>query len=156
MGGNGNTDGVPGMAVPRLCGEEFLYWFSRRRLSREKKTWQRAVVPPCGATALCGLRDKSVFTFEKGENARRRHSAARPKVSGKTAFFSAKRQAVWGLKRAAFQTEIALEAVDAEICMAGGLLSSVFRGTVKEGKRLCFRAVISIRIKRVWGKEGGV
>ena len=27
------------------------------------------------------------FTFEKGENARRRHSAARPKVSGKTAFF---------------------------------------------------------------------
>ena len=52
-----------------------------------------------GATA-----DLERFNFEKDETRRRQHSAARPKVSGKTAFFprngknrvfSAKRQAVW-------------------------------------------------------------
>ena len=48
------------------------------------------------------------FTFEKGENARRRHSAARPEVSGKTAFFP-RNDRPYGLKRAAFQTEVALE-----------------------------------------------
>ena len=46
------------------------------------------------------------FTFEKGENARRRHSAARPKVSGKTAFFP-RNDRPYGLKCKAFQTEIA-------------------------------------------------
>ncbi|MCI7568814.1 MAG: hypothetical protein MSH25_05495, partial [Desulfovibrio sp.] len=46
------------------------------------------------------------FTFEKGENARRRHSAARPKVSGKTALFP-RNDRPYGLKRAAFQTKIA-------------------------------------------------
>ncbi|MCI7569182.1 MAG: hypothetical protein MSH25_07470 [Desulfovibrio sp.] len=48
------------------------------------------------------------FTFEKGENARRRHNAARPEVSGKIAFFP-RNDRPYGLKRAAFQTEIALE-----------------------------------------------
>ncbi len=38
---------------------------------------------------------------------KRRHSAARPKVSGKTAFFP-RNDRPYGLKRAAFQTEIAL------------------------------------------------
>ena len=47
------------------------------------------------------------FNFEKGETRRRRHSAARPKVSGKTAFFP-RNDRPYGLKRAAFQTEKAL------------------------------------------------
>ena len=48
------------------------------------------------------------FTFENGENARRRHSAARPEVSGKTAFFP-RNDRPYGLKRVAFQTKNALE-----------------------------------------------
>ncbi|MDM8215961.1 hypothetical protein QUW15_07330, partial [Desulfovibrio piger] len=47
------------------------------------------------------------FNFEKGETRRRRHSAARPKASGKTAFFP-RNDRPYDLKRAAFQTEKAL------------------------------------------------
>ena len=49
------------------------------------------------------------FNFEKGETRRRRHSAARPKVSGKTAFFP-RNDRPYGLKCEAFQTENALKA----------------------------------------------
>ena len=48
------------------------------------------------------------FTFEKRLNARRRHSAARPKVNGKTALFP-RNDRPYGLKCEAFQTENALE-----------------------------------------------
>ena len=47
------------------------------------------------------------FNFEKGETRRRRHSAARPKVSGKTALFP-RNDRPYGLKCKAFQTENAL------------------------------------------------
>ena len=47
------------------------------------------------------------FNFEKGETRRRQHSAARPKVSGKTAFFP-RNDRPYGLKCTAFQTENAL------------------------------------------------
>ncbi len=50
------------------------------------------------------------FNFEKGETRRRRHSAARPKVSGKTALFP-RNDRPYGLKCEAFQTENALGAV---------------------------------------------
>ncbi|MCI7567768.1 MAG: hypothetical protein MSH25_00095, partial [Desulfovibrio sp.] len=63
------------------------------------------------------------FTFEKGENARRQHSAARPEVSGKTALFP-RNDRPYGLKRAAFQTEIALK-----------YISRYFRGRTPRGKR---------------------
>ncbi|WP_300809479.1 hypothetical protein, partial [uncultured Desulfovibrio sp.] len=45
--------------------------------------------------------------FEKGETRRRQHSAARPKVSGKTAFFP-RNDRPYCLKCTAFQTENAL------------------------------------------------
>ncbi|MDM8217234.1 hypothetical protein QUW15_13890, partial [Desulfovibrio piger] len=51
------------------------------------------------------------FTFEKGETRKRQHSAARPKVSGKTALFP-RNDRPYGLKRTAFQTENALVAED--------------------------------------------
>ena len=53
--------------------------------------------------------DLECFNFEKGETRRRRHSAARPKVSGKTAFFP-RNDRPYGLKCTAFQTENALMA----------------------------------------------
>ena len=45
------------------------------------------------------------FTFEKGENARRRHSAARPKVSGKTALFP-RNDRPYGLERERFKLKM--------------------------------------------------
>ena len=48
------------------------------------------------------------FHLWNGWNARRRHSASRPEVSGKTAFFP-RNDRPYGLKCKAFQTEIALD-----------------------------------------------
>ncbi|WP_299392363.1 hypothetical protein, partial [uncultured Desulfovibrio sp.] len=49
----------------------------------------------------------SVLPLKK-EHAKRRHSAVRPEVRGKRAFFP-RNDRPYGLKRAAFQTEIAHE-----------------------------------------------
>ena len=54
-----------------------------------------------GGTSSVASRER--FSFEKGET-RRRHSATRPKVSGKTALFP-RNDRPYGLKRTAFQTE---------------------------------------------------
>ena len=56
-------------------------------------------------TNVPGHRER--FTCEKDKNARRRHSAARPELSGKTALFP-RNDRPYGLKCFAFQTEIAL------------------------------------------------
>ncbi|WP_291488770.1 hypothetical protein [Desulfovibrio sp.] len=49
---------------------------SERRAAKAK-----SLAPPHMRTGFM-----SVFTFEKGENARRQHSAARPEAGGKIAF----------------------------------------------------------------------
>lgn len=51
------------------------------------------------------------FAFEKRQNARRRHSAAQPKPSGKSAFFPRNVRPL-GLKGKAFQTQNALKSRD--------------------------------------------
>ena len=52
---------------------------------------------------ICVNRPWSIFVLKK-ENARRQHSAARPKPRGKTAFFS-QNDRPYGLERNAYQTE---------------------------------------------------
>lgn len=45
------------------------------------------------------------FAIGKKQDARPRHSSARPETNGKTMFFFAERQAVYDLERKAFQDE---------------------------------------------------
>ncbi|MCI7568761.1 MAG: hypothetical protein MSH25_05225, partial [Desulfovibrio sp.] len=66
------------------------------------------------------------FTFEKGENARRRHSAARPKVSGKTALFP-RNDRPYGLKCKAFQTKNALGG------LGGRITGTPFLASLRKG-----------------------
>ena len=70
-----------------------------RRQNRPGRLWK--IFPRAWGRGGC-------FTFEKGETRRRRHSAARPKVSGETALFP-RNDRPYGLKCEAFQTENALE-----------------------------------------------
>ena len=70
----------------------------RRRIPRNSLLSKSACLPD----------DRHTITvLENGKNPRRRHSAARPKVSGKTALFP-RNDRPYGLKCKAFQTEIAL------------------------------------------------
>ena len=63
-------------------------------------------IPELGKTGSAAAIER--FNFEKGETRRRQHSAARPKVSGKTALFP-RNDRPYGLKCEAFQTENALK-----------------------------------------------
>ena len=83
-------------AIPRACPY-------RRTTAGNRPPAQRSGQRPARKTRL-----RERFIFEKGENARRRHSAARPEVNGKNVFFP-RNDRPYGLKRAAFQTEIALD-----------------------------------------------
>ena len=78
-----------------------------------------------------GFRIHERFTFEKGENARRRHSATRPKVSGKTLFFR-ERQTAW-FETPALQTETTLDAIHVQA------FEKVFHGVVGLGDELLQR-----------------
>ncbi|HJA76102.1 MAG TPA: hypothetical protein H9774_04460 [Candidatus Desulfovibrio gallistercoris] len=63
----------------------------------------------CHLIYLCiGLISLKRFAFDRGEARDGGHSAARPKVSGKTTFFP-RNDRPYGLKRVAFQTDKALE-----------------------------------------------
>ena len=108
----------------------------------------------CVSGGTSSLASRERFSFEKGET-RRRHSATRPKVSGKTALFP-RNDRPYGLKRTAFQTENA----------PGPVNTNFTNNSIDRINRLYTRHLSLVAkpsripdsspIKARWGRDGGL